>query len=175
MPDFLDLHGKTNKALRALAEAAMQRHGLHLGQDHLLALLWARDGQSPTQVAAAANVATPTVVKMASRMAAAGLLTKRSDLEDNRLVRLWLTAAGRRLQGPVEAERASLEAKVTAALTTQERARLMASLAKVCRSSLALLDSPSVPPKAPTKLGLASAPAFGGPKRRARRAKRKGR
>jgi hypothetical protein len=39
VPEFLDLHSKTAKALRAVADAAMRRHGLRLGQDHLLAVL----------------------------------------------------------------------------------------------------------------------------------------
>src|ERR1700751_5170379 len=102
MPEFLDLHGKTSKALRALSEAAMQRHGLHFGQNHLLALLWDRDGRTPGEIAAALKVSAPTVVKMASRIAATGLLARRRDRADNRLVRLWLTDAGRALQKPVE-------------------------------------------------------------------------
>jgi MarR family transcriptional regulator, organic hydroperoxide resistance regulator len=143
MPEFLDLHGKTNKVLRALAEEGMQRHGLHLGQNVLLAMLWERDGRTPGELASAANVATPTVVKMATRMAAAGLLTRRPDRNDNRLVRLWLTAAGRALQAPVEAERATLEAQVTADLTATERKHLMSALAKVERAAARLLGCDS--------------------------------
>jgi MarR family transcriptional regulator, organic hydroperoxide resistance regulator len=139
MPEFLDLHGKTNKVLRSLAEDAMQRHGLHLGQDHLLAMLWERDGRSPGEIATALNVAAPTVVKMVARMASAGLLTKRPDREDNRVVRLWLTATGRRLQRPVETERRVLEERVTAALARDERAHLIGALAKVYRSASELL------------------------------------
>src|SRR3981081_1118619 len=117
MPEFLDLHSKTTKAIRALADGAMRRHGLHLGQNHLLAALWERDGSTPGEVAAAANVTTPTVVKMADRMTTAGLLTRRRDDRDHRLVRLWLTDAGRALQGPVEADRRVMEEKGTAGLT----------------------------------------------------------
>ena len=142
MPEFLDLHSKTTKALRALAEAAMQRHGLHLGQNHLLAALWAQDGGAPGEIAAALHVTTPTVVKMADRMTAAGLLTRRRDDKDNRLVRLWLTDAGRALQEPIEAERRSMEEKVTSDLTEIERERLMSALAKIHQSACALLGGP---------------------------------
>ncbi|MGW0860196.1 MarR family winged helix-turn-helix transcriptional regulator [Streptomyces sp. NPDC002690] len=143
MPDFLDLHGKTSKALRALADAAMRRHGLHVGQNHLLARLWERDGSTPGEVAAALNVTTPTVVKMADRMTAAGLLTRRRDDRDNRLVRLWLTDAGRALREPVEADRRSIEEQVTADLTEAERAALLNALAKVHRSATGLLKEPA--------------------------------
>ncbi|GAA4622382.1 MarR family winged helix-turn-helix transcriptional regulator [Actinoallomurus vinaceus] len=146
MPEFLDLHGRTNKVVRAAAEAAVRRHGLHLGQDHLLAVLWERDGSTPGEIAAALNVTTPTVVKMATRMATGGLLTRRRDDRDSRLVRLWLTDTGRALREPIEAERRHLEEKITADLTETERRHLMSALAKVHRSANDLLDGPPIEP-----------------------------
>jgi DNA-binding MarR family transcriptional regulator len=143
MPEFLDLHSKTTKVLRATAEAAMRRHGLHLGQNHLLAALWERDGSTPGEIAAALNVTTPAVVKMASRMTTAGLLTRRRDDRDNRLVRLWLTDAGHALQEPIEAERRLMEEKVTADLTETERKHLLSALAKIHRSASDLLSGPT--------------------------------
>jgi DNA-binding MarR family transcriptional regulator len=143
MPEFLDLHGKTSKVLRAAADGAMRRHGLHLGQNNVLALLWEQDGRTPGDVAAALNVTTPTVVKTATRMTAGGLLTRRRDDKDQRLVRLWLTDAGRSLQEPVEAERRFLEEKVTADLTETEREHLMSALAKIHRSASDLLSEPA--------------------------------
>lgn len=142
MPDFLDLHGKTNKAVRAAVDAALRRHGLRLGQDHLLAALWEQDGRTPGEIAAAANVTTPAVTKVAARMVDAGLLTRRRDEKDNRLVRFWLTDAGRGLRVPVEAERRSLEEKVTENLTATERKYLMSALAKIYRSASDLADGP---------------------------------
>lgn len=139
MPQFLDLHSKTTKALRALVERSMQRHGLHLGQNHLLAALWERDGNTPGEIAAGLNVATPTVVKMATRMTQAGLLTRRRDDKDNRLVRLWLTQAGRALQKPIEAERQRLDEAVTAELTGPEREHLLRALTKIHRAATELL------------------------------------
>jgi DNA-binding MarR family transcriptional regulator len=142
MPEFLDLHGRTSKVLRAVAEDAMRRHGLHLGQNHMLAVLWERDGSTPGEVAAALHVTTPTVVKMATRMTTAGLLSRRRDDRDKRLVRLWLTDAGRALQEPIEAERRFMEEKVTADLTETEREYLLSALGKIHRSASDLLSGP---------------------------------
>ncbi|MFD8249938.1 MarR family winged helix-turn-helix transcriptional regulator [Nocardia sp. NPDC059691] len=142
MPEFLDLHGKTNKAVRAAAEAALRAHGLHLGQDHLLAALWERDGRTPGELAATLNVSTPTVVKMATRMAEAGLLERRRDDKDSRLVRLRLLDEGRRLRTPIEAERRSLEDRLTASLTSAERDNLLTALAKIHRAASGLIDGP---------------------------------
>ncbi|MEZ0091766.1 MarR family winged helix-turn-helix transcriptional regulator [Streptacidiphilus sp. EB129] len=142
MPEFLDLHSRTTKALRALADGVMRHHGLHLGQNHLLAVLWEQDGRTPGEVASALSVTTPTVVKMATRMTTTGLLTRRRDDRDNRLVRLWLTDAGRALQEPIEKERRSMEEKVTADLTEAEREHLLSALAKIHRSASGLLGEP---------------------------------
>jgi DNA-binding MarR family transcriptional regulator len=143
MPEFLDLHGRTSKALRALAEAQLRPHGLHLGQDLVLGVLWERDGSTPGEVAATLHVTTPTIVKMATRMSAAGLLTRRRDDRDNRLVRLWLTEDGRALREPVEAARRALEDKVTADLTEAERRCLLAALTKIHRTAGDMLAGPA--------------------------------
>ncbi|TDW18413.1 MarR family winged helix-turn-helix transcriptional regulator [Kribbella kalugense] len=139
MPEFLELHSKTSKLLRAAADAAVQRHGLRLGQDHLLAALWAEDGRTPGEIAASVNVTTPAVTKLATRLAEAGWLERRPDPRDNRLVRLWLTPAGRALQKPIETERQTLEDRVTATLTKTERAQLLKALTKI---NQVLLDGP---------------------------------
>ncbi|MFF4491486.1 MarR family winged helix-turn-helix transcriptional regulator [Streptomyces sp. NPDC001544] len=136
-PARQDVEGAPGPGRRGL-----RRHGLHVGQNHLLAVLWERDGSTPGEVAAALNVTTPTVVKMAERMTAAGLLTRGRDDRDNRLVRLLLTDAGRALQKPVEAERRSIEEKVTADLTETERASLLNALTKVHQAASELLSEP---------------------------------
>lgn len=149
MPEFLDLQGKTTKVVRAAADAALRRHGLRLGQDHLLAALWEQDGRTPGEVAAATNVTTPAVTKVADRMTEAGLLTRRRDDRDNRLVRLWLTDAGRALREPVEAERQRLEEKITEDLTAVERRHLMSALAKIYQSASDLLGGQVEPDDSP--------------------------
>jgi MarR family transcriptional regulator, organic hydroperoxide resistance regulator len=141
MPEFLDLHSKTSKVIRAAAEAAVQRHGLRLGQDHLLAALWSEDGRTPGEIAASVNVTTPAVTKLATRMAEAGLLERRPDAHDNRLVRLWLTFAGRALQAPIEAERQRLEDQLTAGLTKTERVQLIRALGKIHSAAVELITN----------------------------------
>lgn len=149
MPEVLDLHGKTNKAVRAAADAALRRHGLRLGQDHLLAALWEQDGRTPGEIAAATGVTTPAVTKLAGRLAEAGLLTRRRDERDNRLVRLWLTDAGRALREPVEAARRLLEEQVTRELTAAEREHLLRGLAKMHRAASELLGGTAAEPGDP--------------------------
>ena len=149
MPEFLDLHGRTTKVIRAAADAAVRCHGLRLGQDHLLEALWEQDGRTPGEIAAATNVTTPAVTKATARMVEAGLITRLRDERDNRLVRLWLTDAGRALRVPVEAERRLLEETITENLTAAERKHLMSALTKIHRSASSLLDAEPAEPDGP--------------------------
>ncbi|MFG2040281.1 MarR family transcriptional regulator [Dactylosporangium sp. NPDC048998] len=48
----------------------------------------------PVELAARLQVATPTVVKAATRMVKDGLIERRPDLRDRRMVRLRLTEKG---------------------------------------------------------------------------------
>jgi DNA-binding MarR family transcriptional regulator len=150
VPELLDLHGRTTKAIRAAADAAMRRHGLRLGQDHLLAVLWEQDGRAPGEIAVATNVTTPAVTKAAARLIEAGLITRRRDERDNRLVRFWLTDAGRALQEPIEAERRLLEEKITENLTAAERRHLMTALTKIHRSASDLVSGDATEQDDPT-------------------------
>jgi MarR family transcriptional regulator, organic hydroperoxide resistance regulator len=138
VPELLDLHGKTSKAIRAAVDASLRRHGLRLGQDHLLAALWEEDGRTPGEIAAVAGVTTPNVTKVTAGMVQAGLVTRRRDERDNRLVRLWLTEAGRALREPVQAERRLIEEMITAELTGAERRQLMSAMAKIYRAATRL-------------------------------------
>ncbi len=144
MPTFLDIHSRTSKLLRSLVERSVRPYGLYPGQDLVLGVLWERDGRTPGEVAAALNVTTPTIVKMANRMTEAGLLTRRGDPADNRLVRLWLTGKGHDLRERVESSRTSLENLITADLTDTERRYLLAALGKIHHSATRLLEQPHI-------------------------------
>ncbi|WP_068067833.1 MarR family winged helix-turn-helix transcriptional regulator [Nocardia xishanensis] len=145
MSEFLALHSSTSKLLRALVERSVRPHGLYPGQDLVLGVLWDDDGRTPGEVAAALHVTTPTIVKMADRMTESGLLVRRRDTEDRRLVRLWLTDKARSLRESIEDSRESLESLVTADLTESERRCLLTALGKVNRSAAQLLEDPRKP------------------------------
>jgi DNA-binding MarR family transcriptional regulator len=88
------------------------------------------DGLTPGELAARLGVATPTVVKSATRMAAAGLLTRRRDDTDARLVRLHLTDHARRARAHrVRPGPAGL--RIAETLTDEERRLLRGALTKI--------------------------------------------
>ena len=131
MTDLLGLFTQAAKLLREAADETMSRHGVRVGQHIVLTVLWEQDGLAPGEIARRLGVATSTVVNTATRMEEAGLVVRRPDPADARLVRLHLTAHGRAVRGPVRAARAALEREATATLTAAERDHLRSALVKI--------------------------------------------
>jgi len=109
LTDFTDSYVRMSKAFRSVTAAAMSALGLHPGQHLLLTCLADEDGQTPGAIAAAIRVSVPTVVKMTSRMESVGLVLRRRDERDRRLVQVHLTPAGRDLIAPVRSKLAEIE------------------------------------------------------------------
>jgi DNA-binding MarR family transcriptional regulator len=145
MGEFMDVYTRSSKAFRAATDTALRKHGLRLGQNLLLAELWEEDGQTPGTLAAALNVMTPTIVKMANRMTTAGLLVRRRDARDSRLVRLYLTDAGRELRGPVEKELHELELQLTAGMEPDDVRTLMRLLLHLVDNTQSLAYETATP------------------------------
>jgi MarR family transcriptional regulator, organic hydroperoxide resistance regulator len=163
MNELLALFTRSSKLARAAADEAMSRHGVRVGQNLLLEVLWETDGLTPGDLAARLHVATPTVVKSANRMAAAGLLLRKPDPADARLVRLYLTDQARAVRRDVEQERDDLERRMTATLTPAEREHLRSALIKIIAqltagSGPAQSPAEPVPPETQTLPGPAPPP-----------------
>lgn len=131
MAELLALFTQATKLLREAADEAMSQHGVRVGQHMVLAILWDQDGLTPGELARRLGIATPTVVNTATRMEAAGLVTRRPDPSDARLVRLYLTRRGRSARESVREARAALEQRATATLTATERRHLQSALTKI--------------------------------------------
>lgn len=115
---------QVHRAHRARADAALNKLGLHSGQEMLLLRLWAEEGIPQSQLAASMGVEPPTVTKMLHRMEHAGLIERRSDPDDARISRVYLTERGRALEQPVLAVWKQLEAQTVAGLSDTEQALL---------------------------------------------------
>ncbi|GAA2384524.1 MarR family transcriptional regulator [Dactylosporangium salmoneum] len=131
MTDVIRLLTRVHKLLRAAADEAMSEHGVRIGQNLVLEVLWDGDGLSPGELAARLQVATPTVVNTATRMEKDGLVERRPDPADRRVVRLYLTEKGRAAQEPIARARRRLAEHALATLDEGERAALAASLQKI--------------------------------------------
>jgi DNA-binding MarR family transcriptional regulator len=67
-------------------------------------------------------------------MEAAGLVARRRDDKDGRLVRIYLTPRGRSVVRPIEDDIRAIGERATASLTPQQRRTLLAALDTVFRT-----------------------------------------
>lgn len=115
---------QVHKAHRQRAEAALNKLGVHTGQEMVLLQLWIEDGIPQSQLAACMGVEPPTATKMLQRMERAGLIERRPDSEDARISRVYLTERGRALEQPVLDIWKQLEAETASGLSLVEQALL---------------------------------------------------
>jgi DNA-binding MarR family transcriptional regulator len=109
---------------RGRIAATLERHGLRLGQELLLAQLWRSDGLTQTQLADGAGVSRAAVTKAVRGLEEAGFVYRNPGDDDARTLRVWLTDAGQRLEGPVTAEWYAIERALWAPLTAAQREAL---------------------------------------------------
>lgn len=132
--EFQTAFWSAKRAMAEASEAAFQRHGVRSGQQWILRRLWDEDGQTPGEIARQLELSTPTVTKAAMRMEAAGLIDRRSDPRDARLVRLFLSERGRALEKTVAEEMAQLARRSLATLSEDEVKALVAALSAIRRN-----------------------------------------
>ena len=132
--EFQTAFWSAKRAMAEASEAAFQRHGVRSGQQWILRRLWDEDGQTPGEIARQLELSTPTVTKAAMRMEAAGLIDRRPDPRDARLVRLFLSERGRALEKTIAEEMAQLARRSLATLSEDEVRALVVALAAIRRN-----------------------------------------
>jgi DNA-binding MarR family transcriptional regulator len=97
----------------------------------VLVALWEQDGLSLSELAKRSFFDGPTMTGIVDRLEKANLVERRRDSSDRRVISVYLTDEGKRLQAqlPVLSEEANREA--TAGLTHQEVERFVETLRKI--------------------------------------------
>ena len=130
-PSLLHVMAPVSRALKASAQAALERHGVHAGQSFILERLWERDGQTTREIADAIGVEGPTVVRAVQRMAATGLVVRKEHPTDGRLVAIHLTPTGARLRTVLPRLLREVEENALADFSPADRARLLELLERL--------------------------------------------
>lgn len=129
--DFQTAFWTTKRAMYDAGERVFGAHGVRSGQQFVLRCLWNEDGLTPGEVARRLSLATPTVTRTADRLATGGLLRREHHQTDARLVRLRLTAEGRRLESVIGQEMERLTDEALAGFSSKERSLLIALLQRI--------------------------------------------
>lgn len=110
-----------SRSYRKRIQALLSEHGLFVGQDLLLMALWDQDGQTQSSLAKRLQVQQATLTRMIKRIEGSGLVVRKSDEQDGRISRVFLTNSGMRMRRPIEAIWSAMEDDLFSSLTLEER------------------------------------------------------
>src|SRR5690349_7187703 len=119
-----ELLAQFSQAYRSLSDSFMDQIGMHRAQSTLLCRLYVQDGMTQSEIAEQLAVQGATVTSILQRMEEAGLVTRRRDPEDNRLVRVYLTETGREKEQSITEQFLKLEATIFAEFSQTDRTLL---------------------------------------------------
>src|SRR5258706_5699980 len=123
-----ELLAQFSQAYRSLSDAFMDQIAMHRAQATVLCKLFVQDGMTQTEIAQQLSVEGATVTDTLQRMEEAGLVSRRRDPDDNRLVRVYLTDAGCEKERFIMEQFMKLESTVFADFNDSERILLRQSL-----------------------------------------------
>lgn len=126
----------------------LQDTGLYAGQESVMELLSAEDGQTLGRLATTLGVKPPTVTKTVTRLAEQGFVERRPSETDARQIHVWLTEDGRAVLEHMQRAVRDAEMRALDGVKKKERKQLARILAKI----EANLEQPSAP-KQKTKDG----------------------
>jgi MarR family transcriptional regulator, organic hydroperoxide resistance regulator len=110
-----------SQVFRAVSDSFADQADMHRAQGVLLCILKERDGMTQSEIADQLSVQGATITNMLQRMEDSGLVTRRRDTADNRLVRVYLTDDGRAKEQAVHEQFVRLEATIFAGISGENR------------------------------------------------------
>ena len=123
-----------------------QAHGLSIIGFQVLALLEMNDGIPMSRLAEELDVALPNATGIVGRMAERGIVDRRHDAIDRRVVRVGLTDAGRQLIGEMEASRRERMTRLIGAMDATKQRRLLQSVRDLHAAARQLQQDEEAPP-----------------------------
>ena len=124
------LHAAARLARTALASKLLA-HGFYAGQDQIMLVLDAEDGQTPGTLAARLGVRPPTITKTINRLQAQGFVEKRASEDDARQAHIFLTMTGRDAMRAIEKAVRKAEKMALRGFDKKEQKQLSKLLARI--------------------------------------------
>lgn len=92
---FLKTLGQVMKAHFALSHCELEKEGLYPGQPQLLFVLYKKDGISQREISDTLDIKPATITVMIKRLEKSGFLYKKSDENDGRASKIFLSEKGK--------------------------------------------------------------------------------
>lgn len=99
----------------------LEKIGVYPGQPPLIFILGRQDGQSQKELAEKLHIKAATITVMLNRMENAGLIERRSDENDQRVSRVYLTDFGKKLGVEVKESLKVIEAECFQNFSAEEK------------------------------------------------------
>lgn len=114
-----------------IAGGVLGKAKLYRGQAHLLLLISQNNGASQGDLAEITDVRPSSMTEMLVKMEQTGLVTRRQDDKDQRIMRIFLTEDGRRIANEAKATVDDFTTKIFNCLTAEEQDNMLKLIEKV--------------------------------------------
>lgn len=128
---FLFNFGRVGKALRREMEARAAALEITPPQFHVLFRLWRGDGILTSELTKDIWSDGGTITGLLDRLEAKGLIRRERSTFDRRAVHIYLTSAGRELEGPLTTILTAVDAQALEGFQPQERESLLRALERI--------------------------------------------
>lgn len=129
------------QVFRSAVDGAMDQAGMFRGQALLLCTVIQHDGATQSEIADLLAVQGATITHMLQRLEEAGLVARRRDPADNRLVRVYATPAGQAKEIEVNQQLQILEEAVLNGFSTADRAALRRLIGRMMENMQGEIES----------------------------------
>lgn len=100
---------------------SLRELNLYVGQDNLLYRLWLGDGVTQMQLCEHLKCEPPTVTNMVKSLEQNGFIYRKRDVQDARIMRIFLTDKGKELEIPVEIKWREQQEKLLQSISKEDR------------------------------------------------------
>jgi DNA-binding MarR family transcriptional regulator len=123
------------RGLEHIDQEFLSRYGVTTSQGEAL-LAFPNDSRaSMNELSRTLGLANSTMTRMVEHLVARGFVRRTEDDQDRRIVRVMLTADGRRLQGSLKEARREIQRLILAGIPLEERATVLDVLEKLNTAS----------------------------------------
>ena len=112
---------KITSRMRRDYNESLRELNLYVGQDNLLFRLWSGDGITQMQLCEHLKCEPPTVTNMVKSLEQNGFIYRKRDEQDARVMRIYLTDEGRKLEGPIDFKWKEQQDKLLHSISAEER------------------------------------------------------
>ena len=126
-----ELLAQVSQVYRGVSDSFMDRVDMHRGQAVLLCTVCKQPGLTQSEVAERLSIQGATVTNMLQKMEEAGLVVRHRDQDDNRLVRVFATPEGIRMEQLIDQQFRNMQEMIFDGMSPDERANLRRLLEKL--------------------------------------------